>query len=98
MKLPETDPAVFEIFYGWFYRQKIWDKDAKEEHWSDPEDLAKLYVFADMARIPFLQNQASKAIHKISDTHNFPHSIIDYFGDSIASTSSFRRYFIDLVD
>jgi hypothetical protein len=49
MKLPKTDATFFEIFYGWLYRRKLWSKDAKEE------DLVKLYVFADMPRIPSLQ-------------------------------------------
>jgi hypothetical protein len=49
MKLPQTDATFFDIFYGWLYRQKLWSKDAKEE------DLVKLYVFADMPRIPSLQ-------------------------------------------
>jgi hypothetical protein len=55
MKLPKTVTAVFEIFYGWLYRQKLWNKDAKEEDWSDTEQLVKLYVFVDMTRIPSLQ-------------------------------------------
>jgi hypothetical protein len=55
MTLPKTDATVFEIFYGWLYRQKLWNKYAKEENWSDTEDLVKLYVFVDMTRIPSLQ-------------------------------------------
>ncbi|KAN0119663.1 hypothetical protein V8E51_001871 [Hyaloscypha variabilis] len=40
MKLPETEAEIFEIFYVWLYRQKLWDKDARREDWPDTEDLA----------------------------------------------------------
>ncbi|KAE9380270.1 hypothetical protein N431DRAFT_361779 [Stipitochalara longipes BDJ] len=98
MKLPEVKTEVFEIFYAWLYRQKLWDKNSKQEDWPDTEDLVKLYTFADMVRIPSLQNQALRAIHKISDiNNNFPYSMIDYVWGNTTSSSPLRRYFLDQI-
>jgi len=98
MKLPETEAEIFEIFYAWLYRQKLWDKDAAREDWPDTEDLVKLYVFADMAWVPSLQNQALRAIHKISDiNNNFPFHMMDYVWDNTTSSSPLRRYFLDQI-
>ncbi|PMD35266.1 hypothetical protein L207DRAFT_110390 [Hyaloscypha variabilis F] len=98
MKLPETEAEIFEIFYVWLYRQKLWDKDARREDWPDTEDLVKLYVFADMARIPTLQNQALRALHNISDiNNNFPYSMMDYVWANTTSSSPLRRYFLDQI-
>lgn len=73
-------------------------KNANKEDWPDTGDLAKLYVFADMARVPSLQNQALRAIHKISKINNeFPCGIIDYVRDNTAPASPLRRYFLDQI-
>lgn len=59
MKLPETEVEVFELFQGRLYTQSLWDQSADGEDWLKTNDLMKLYIFADMARIPALKNQVS---------------------------------------
>lgn len=98
MKLPERDPGIFEIFFQWLYTQKLWDNDGNQDDWPDTTDLVQLYVFADMADVPSLQNQALHALHKISELKKeFPFLEMDYVWENTHSTSPLRRLFLDNI-
>jgi hypothetical protein len=79
MNLPETEPQVFDIFYEWLYSQRLWSPDDEEEDRPDTDKLAKLYVFADMAAVPHLQNQVLTALHEITALEDkFLYHMLDY--------------------
>jgi hypothetical protein len=56
MKLPEISVEIFQLFLGWLYTQKLRDESMPPEQWRNTNDLMKLYVFADTAKIATLKN------------------------------------------
>jgi BTB/POZ domain len=63
MTLESTDLNVFEIFYAWLYTTSLKDEESVGS-WPGEMTLLRLYVFADMAQIPALQNAIIRELYE----------------------------------
>lgn len=96
MKFPDLEVDVFDIFYNWLYRQQLFDENTDESEWPDTDDLLKLYVFADMARITILKNQIIDAVQSISThTKGLPTSMFPHVWDNTTPTDPMRNLIVD---
>ena len=96
MKLPKISVEICELFLGWLYTMSLWDSSAKLEEWPKTSDLMKLYVFADVAKIPSLKNLCIDAISQISDVEGqFPIASIAYVYQNTIKGSPIRRFIVD---
>ena len=57
MKLPETEVAVFKLFYNWLYTQVTYDENEDKENMPNTNLVLRLYILADMTRVHSLCNQ-----------------------------------------
>jgi hypothetical protein len=90
MKLPETHVEPFELFYNWLSSQKWWDKNSDQVEWPQMYHVIKLYVFADMARIPILQNQCIDTLRGLSNAlASLPTPTFAYDGRTQLSVARF---------
>jgi hypothetical protein len=96
MKLHAENPIVFDLFFHGLYTQSLWDKSADKNEWPDMSNLLKLYIFADMARIPSLMNQCLDTVKWISDALvHIPSYEIPRVWENTITGGPIRRFLID---
>jgi hypothetical protein len=95
MKIPETRVNVFQLFFDWLYTQVINIRDTDRK--PSTNDLAELYIFADMAQIPSLMNRSLEAFHLLCKEHRkFPSpDQVRQIWDRTPSNSQLRQYLVD---
>jgi hypothetical protein len=87
---------TYAVFQGWLYTQVVFNNLADQADWPKTNDLMKLYVFADMARIPNLKNECIEAINVISGIDEaFPVETIPYVYKNTQKGSLIRRFIVD---
>jgi BTB/POZ domain len=90
LDLEDADPAMFSIFVQWIYSQGI-DQKPKPP---SVTLLIKLWVFAELALVPKLQNQALNLISGYSlDPSKYTIDDLCYIYDNTAKGSSLCRFF-----
>lgn len=62
MTLEDMSPAAFGLFVNWLYTSQLADVEGKS---APLEDLLDLWLFADKALVPSLQNQTIDAINTL---------------------------------
>ncbi|KAL3422075.1 hypothetical protein PVAG01_06231 [Phlyctema vagabunda] len=99
MKLPEQRTEVFEIFYQWIYYQTLESlSDNNKLLEKRAFTLIRLYIFAEMAQIPTLMNQAIDRVYEILEMVNkTPCSMVPYIWAETPPNSPLRRFIRDRV-
>jgi hypothetical protein len=96
MELPGTAADVFKLFCHRLYSGSFWESD--EDHDSSTlKRLIRLYIFADMARIPQLMNGTLRALEEVMgalDTCAIGE--LKYVWRNTTTTSPLRRFLIDV--
>lgn len=114
MKLPEISVELFEVFNRWLYHKTLWSPDDFPKEADDLLDergcplgnglvnhmdiLMRLYVFANMVRIPSLMNQILDDLNEISNLSGaIPTAAFSYVWDNVCDSSPIRRFIVDWV-
>lgn len=94
MKLSaDTSVQIFQLFYDWPYTQSL---DEDEGNYEEQDDLIRLYLFADMARVVKLKNQCLDALKRASDRQNWvPAHMMIFVWKSTLSGDGLRQYLLD---
>ena len=94
---PQNEVRIFDLFFNWLYTQTLWDESADECEWPTMENLLKLWVFADMARISRLMSQCLDTLKSISDTLGEVFVGIAWVWKKSTMGSPIRRFLIDRI-
>ncbi|KAF7889398.1 uncharacterized protein EAF01_010891 [Botrytis porri] len=114
IKLADVDVGVFELFFRWLYTQQIGEpeQDAVRFALSDDESksghayelhvstLLRLYIFADMIKVPTLKNDC---IEKLSRMSSFQKEYltesenVQYVWEHTIEGDLIRKLFIDTI-
>lgn len=99
MKLSDdTDAKTFQLFYDWLHTQTLGDKDEPKEEWPTLTSLVKLYVFADMTKIPQLKNQCLDTYEEISAiTKTVLVKPLPYIWQNTVPSDPLRLFIVDII-
>jgi hypothetical protein len=96
MVIKETKVEVFQLFCEWLYTQTLYDDKGDQNEWPGLWMLAKLHIFADMARVPRLMNHTLMAFNAISNAKKvLPRpTVISEVWQSLPEGSRFHQYLL----
>jgi BTB/POZ domain len=95
VEVDDTDPKAFSLFVRWIYTQDI-STGGKE--WLPCAELVELWMLADFAQIPTLQDCALKALEDLSNSRNqLPVEMFERVWRKTKKGSTLRTYMINAL-
>jgi hypothetical protein len=97
LTMEETAPGSFNLFFTWLYSQKVWGLASPAP---TSIDLIDLWILADMALIPRLQNETLKHIdlHRAIDRRAPLEKVeVDHIWEDTGEGSAIRAYIVDEI-
>jgi hypothetical protein len=90
----DTDIETFQLFYDWLYTQVLCNESEQRPSLTS---VIKLYVFADMARVPSLKDQCIDAYNAIIlETQPPRDHMAKYIWTNTKENDGIRRLFVDI--